>query len=62
LLIDNQTDRTDVSRRQHVISELVSTERDYLRDLELLIETYLNPNSIVCVGLLFYSCSFSIFK
>lgn len=36
-------------RRQHVISELVSTERDYVRDLDLLIETFLNPSSISCV-------------
>ncbi len=39
-------------RRQHVISELLSTERDYVGDLDLLIETFLNPNSITCVRLL----------
>jgi len=39
-------------RRQHVISELLSTERDYFRDLDLLIETFLNPNSISCVRFL----------
>ena len=36
-------------RRQHVMSELLLTERDYLRDLDLLIETFLNPSSISCV-------------
>jgi len=35
-------------RRQHVISELVSTERDYLHDLDLLIETFLHSKSLVC--------------
>lgn len=62
LLIDDQTDKPDSNitsrRRQHVISELVSTERDYLRDLDLLIDTFLNPNSIVCVRLSFTLTSF----
>ncbi|CAF1070608.1 unnamed protein product [Rotaria sordida] len=52
LLIDDQVDKTDINiiqrRRQHVISELLSTERDYVRDLDLLIETFLNSNSITC--------------
>ena len=36
-------------RRQHVMSELLSTERDYLHDLDLLIETFLQSNAIACV-------------
>ncbi|CAF3952566.1 unnamed protein product [Rotaria sp. Silwood2] len=52
LLIDDQVDKTDINiiqrRRQHAISELLSTERDYIRDLDLLIETFLNSNSISC--------------
>ncbi|CAF1177190.1 unnamed protein product [Adineta ricciae] len=52
LLIDDQVDKTDTNinyrRRQHAISELLSTERDYFRDLDLLTETFLNPNSILC--------------
>ncbi|CAF3707296.1 unnamed protein product [Rotaria sp. Silwood1] len=52
LLIDDQVDKTDINiiqrRRQHAISELLSTERDYIRDLDLLIETFLNTNSISC--------------
>ncbi|CAF0988743.1 unnamed protein product [Adineta steineri] len=52
LLIDDQIDKSDINiiqrRRQHVIGELLSTERDYSRDLDLLIETFLSPNSILC--------------
>ncbi|CAF3955367.1 unnamed protein product [Rotaria magnacalcarata] len=52
LLIDEQVDKTDINivqrRRQHAISELLSTERDYLRDLELLHETFLGSNAISC--------------
>lgn len=52
MLIDDQADKTDINiqrRRQHAISELLSTERDYVHDLDLLIETFLNPHSILCV-------------
>ena len=31
------------------MSELLSTERDYLHDLDLLIETFLQSNAIACV-------------
>ena len=44
-------------KRAHVIQEILATEKDYIRDLNLCIETYLGPSAAKVRHIFSYSCN-----